>query len=217
MDSCLDRRLVETFLGLVLPIVIHRNCPHGLVLSELGGYIKPAWQAAGTKRISNLLRSKRWCAEMVETYLWLQADKRVTELSQTGQEVLAIWDESVLEKPESLHLEGLCALRSSKAVRLKRIKPGFFNPPGGRPVFVPGYHWVQVLVAGLEGTPQVAHMRWWTTRGEAATTKREVEAEILREVADKWGTQVLHIWGRGFAGSPWLSLAYVHSVRFVMR
>lgn len=218
LDSCLDRRLVETFLGLVLAIVIHRNRPHGLVLSELGGYVKPAWQAAaGTKRISNLLRSKRWSAEMVETYLWLQADERVTELSQTGQEVLAIWDESVLEKPESLHLEGLCAVRSSKAVRLKRIKPGFFNPPGGRPVFVPGYHWVQVLVAGMEGTPQVAHMRWWTTRGEAATTKREVEAEILREVADKWGTQVLHIWDRGFAGSPWLSLAYVHSVRFVMR
>lgn len=68
LDSCLDRRLVETFLGLVLAIVIHRNRPHGLVLSELGGYVKPAWQAAaGTKRISNLLRSKRWSAEIVET------------------------------------------------------------------------------------------------------------------------------------------------------
>ncbi len=75
---------------------------------------------------------------MIEMYLWLQADERVTELSQSGQAALAIWDESVLEKPESLYLEGLCAVRSSKAVRLKRIKPGFFNPPGGRPIFVPG-------------------------------------------------------------------------------
>lgn len=57
--------------------------------------------------------------------------------------MLAIWDESVLEKAESLQLEGLCAVRSSKARRLKRIKLGFFNPPGGRPIFVPGYHWLQ--------------------------------------------------------------------------
>jgi hypothetical protein len=70
----------------------------------------------------------------------LQADERVAELSWGGQVALAIWDESVLEKPESICLEGLCAVRSSKAVRLKRIKPGFFNPPGGRPIFVPGYH-----------------------------------------------------------------------------
>jgi hypothetical protein len=218
LDSCLDRRLVETFLVLVLAIVIYRNRPHGLLLSELGGYVKPAWQAAaGTKRISNLLRSKRWSAEMIESYLWLQADERVAELSQAGQAALANWDESVLEKPESLHLEGLCAVRSSKAVRLKRIKPGFFNPPGGRPIFVPGYPWIQVLVTGMEGTPRVAHMRWWATRGETATTKREVEAEILREAAERWGTQVIHIWDRGFAGSPWLSLAYLHGVRFLLR
>lgn len=68
LDSCLDRRLVETFLALVLVIVMHRNRPQGLLLSELGGYVKPAWQApAGTKRISNLLRSRRWSAEMMET------------------------------------------------------------------------------------------------------------------------------------------------------
>ena len=59
LDHCLDRRLVETFLGLVLVIIIYRNRPQGLLLSELGGYLKPVWQApAGTKRISNLLRSK---------------------------------------------------------------------------------------------------------------------------------------------------------------
>lgn len=218
LDSCLDRRLVETFLALVLVIIMHRNRPQGLVLSELGSYLKPVWQApAGTKRISNLLRSKRWSAEFIETYLWIQADQRVEELSRAGKPVLVIWDESVLEKPESLQLEGLCAVRSSKAVRLKRIKPGFFNPPGGRPIFVPGYHWLQVLVAGMEGAPAVANMQWWTTRGEQATQKRTVEAEILSETAEKWGTQVLHVWDRGFAGAPWLGLAYVHAVRFVLR
>lgn len=218
LDHCLDRRLVETFLALVLVIIMHRNRPQGLLLSELGGYLKPVWQApAGTKRISNLLRSKGWSAEFIETYLWIQADERVAELSRAGKAVLVIWDESVLEKPESLQLEGLCAVRSSKARRLKRIKPGFFNPPGGRPIFVPGYNWLQVLVTRMEGSPVVAHMQWWTTRAAQATQKRRVEADILREIAEKWGTQVLHIWDRGFAGSPWLSFAYVHAVRFVMR
>jgi hypothetical protein len=28
---------------------------------------------------------------------------------------------------------------------------------------------------------------------------------------------VVHVWDRGFAGSPWLTLAYVHSVRFILR
>jgi len=172
LDENLDRRLVETFLGLVLVIVMHRNRAQGLLLSELGGYLKPAWQApAGTKRISNLLRSKRWDANMVETYLWVQAQGRVEGLRDAGQPVLVIWDESVIEKPESLELEGLCAVRSSKAVRLKRIKPGYFNPPGGRPIFVPGYHWLQVLVAGMKGAPTVAAMAWWTSRGEEANDR----------------------------------------------
>ncbi len=183
LDSCLDRRLVETFLALA--IVIHRNRPCGLLLSELGGYVKPLASGGRYQADQQPVALEALRTEMSETYLWLQADERVTELSQAGQAALAIWGESVLEKPESLHLEGLCAVRSSKAVRLKRIKPGFFNPPGGCPIFVPGYHRVQVLVAGMEGPPWVVHMHWWTSRGEAAKTKRDVEAEILREVAER--------------------------------
>jgi len=47
-----------------------------------------------------------------------------------GKTALVIWDESVIEKPESIALEGLGPVRSSKAARLKRIKPGYYNPPG---------------------------------------------------------------------------------------
>jgi hypothetical protein len=129
--------------------------------------------------------------------------------------VLVVWDESVIEKPESLQLEGLCAVRSGKAKRLKRIKPGYFNPPGGRPICVPGYHWLQVLVMGMEGPIQLAHTRWWSTRGEQATERREVERQTLAEVARRWGSRALHVWDRGFAGNPWLTLAYIHAVRFV--
>jgi hypothetical protein len=218
LDVRMDRRLVVTFLSLVMVILMHRHRNQGLLLSELGGYLRPAYQApAGTKRISNLLHSKRWDAEMIETYLWMKADERVSCLSEGGRTVLVIWDESVIEKPESLHLEGLCAVRSSKAKRLKRIKPGYYNPPGGRPICVPGYHWLQVLVMGLEGPVTVAKMRWWTTRGEQATQLRTVEGEVMDEVAQAWGQKVIHVWDRGFAGAPWLSVAFAHEVRFIMR
>lgn len=218
LDFHLDRRLVETFLGLVMVIITHRHRNHGLVLSELGGYLLTPEQApAGTKRLSHLLGSLKWGIELLVEFLWRQADQRVNELWPAGESVLAIWDESVLEKPESLQLEDLCAVRSTQAVRLKRIKPGFFNPPGGRPIFVPGYHWLQVLVCGMQGPPSLAHLRFWTTRGERSSEKREEERQVLAEVARRWGSQVIHVWDRGFAGTPWLTLAYVHAVRFVMR
>ena len=94
---------METFLGLVLVVIMHRHRNQGLVLSELGGYLKRADQApAGTKRISRLLHSPKWSAEMIETYLWTQADEQVDDLASAGQAVLVVWDESVIEKPESL-------------------------------------------------------------------------------------------------------------------
>jgi hypothetical protein len=75
------------------------------------------------------------------------------ELQEQGKRSLVIWDESVLEKQRSLKAERLCAVRSSKASRLKRIKPG------GRPICVPGFHWLKVLVIGHMGPPTLAHMR----------------------------------------------------------
>ena len=55
LNEQMDRRLVSTFLGLVMAIVMHRHRNHGLLLSELGGYLLGAEQCcAGTKRISHL-------------------------------------------------------------------------------------------------------------------------------------------------------------------
>lgn len=213
-----DRRLVNTFLGLVMAIVMHRHRNHGLLLSELGGYLLgPEQCRAGTKRISNLIYSQKWDAGLIEDFFWQQGTQRVEELWKQGERPLVIWDESILEKPESLKAEGLCAVRSSKAVRLKRIKPGYFNPPGGRPVFVPGFHWLQILVVGCKGTPTLAHMRWWTTRGEQASQRRSEESEVLGHIDRLWGKEVLHIWDRGFAGNPWLTQAFLHGARFVLR
>jgi hypothetical protein len=213
-----DRRLVKTLLDLVMVILIHRSRNNGLLLSELGDQLMGGARGpAGVKRIASLVHSRRWKSGLIVSHLWGRANEKVKELSEQKEEAYVIWDESVLEKSESLQAEGLCAVRSTKAARLKRIKPGYFNPPSGRPIFVPGFNWLQVLVTGLQGAPVLAHLCWWTTRGEKASQKRVEEGKILRKVARLWGRKVLHIWDRGFAGSPWTSLALDHHLRFILR
>jgi hypothetical protein len=214
----MDRRLVQTLLDLMQVIVMHRHRNHGLLLSELGGYLMGEERApAGTKRISNLMRSEGWGQSEVDAYLWEQGDQAVEQRMSPQDDVYVIWDESVLEKPESLKAERLCAVRSSKSRRLMRIKPGYFNPPTGRPVFVPGLNWLQVVVTGLKGAPALAHLRFWTTRGEAKITKRAEEFKLLREIAKRWGKTVIHVWDRGFAGAPWLGWVILFKVRFIVR
>jgi DDE family transposase len=213
-----DRRLVKTLLDLVLVILMHRHRNTGLVMSELGDHLLGGGRGpAGAKRIASLLHSLKWKSELIGEYLWRKANEKVQELIGRQESAYVIWDESVLEKPESLQAEGLCAVRSTKAVRLKRIKPGYFNPPSGRPIFVPGFNWLQVLVTGLQGTPVLAHLGWWTTRGKKASQKRLEEGKILKKVVKLWGRRVIHIWDRGFAGSPWTSLALAHHLRFILR
>lgn len=218
LHTQMDRRLVHTFLDLLPVIVMHRHRNQGLLLSELGGFLLGAEHApAGTKRISNLLRSRGWNSQVVEDYLWQQADQAVDQRLHPQEDVYVIWDESVIEKPESLKAERLCAVRSVKARRLTRIKPGYYNPPSGRPVFVPGLNWLQIVITGMKGAPALAHLRFWTTRGENKTTKREEEHHVLRHLAHRWGRAVVHLWDRGFAGAPWLGLALLYQVRFIVR
>lgn len=213
-----DRRLVKSLLGVVMAIILHRDRHHGLLLSELGGYLlDPEHCQAGTKRISNLLHSQKWDAALVEEYLWQRGTERAEELWEAGERPLVIWDESVLEKPESLQAEGLCAVRSSKARRLKRIKPGYYNPPSGGPIFVPGFHSLQVLVLGRKGPPTLAHLHWWTTRGQTASRARTEEAQIFDHIDQLWGKEVLHVWDRGFAGNPWLTQAFLRGTRLILR
>lgn len=213
-----DHRLVKTLLDLVLVILMHRHRNHGLLLSELGDHLLGGERGpAGVKRIASLVHSGRWRSGLILKYLWRRADERVRELRERKEAVYGIWDESVLEKSESLQAERLCAVRSTKAARLKRIKRGYFNPPSGRPIFVPGFNWLQLLVTDLKGAPVLAHLAWWTTRGEQASHKRVEEGKILKKVASLWGRKVIHIWDRGFAGSPWATLALDYHLRFILR
>ena len=217
LDERIDKRLVRTLVLTIGAIIEIRHPGCGLLLSELGGYIlTPAQAPAGTKRLSNLLRSGKWHYGLIERFLWRQGDERIKELASAGEEALVIWDESVLEKAESRKLEGLCAVRSSVARQLKRIKPGFYNPPS-RPIFVPGMNWAGLLVMGMTGAPTVAAMRWWSTRGLGRSDKRTEEGKLLRHCCKRWGPQVLHVFDRGFAGSPWLRQLLRFRLRFVLR
>jgi len=218
LDALLDLRLVHTFLATLHGLLEFRHRNNGLLLSELGAYLaSPDHAPAGTKRLSRLLHSSKWASSLIEGFLWQQADARLVTLEQTGEEGMLLWDESVMEKSESITLEGLCAVRSSKARRLKRIKPGYYNPPGGPPIFVPGLHWLAVLLLGRQGPPTLAAMRWWTTRGVFAQTSRELATGLLDDCAIAWGRRLLHIFDRGFAGSPWIGACLNRTLRFLMR
>ena len=217
LDEQLDRRLVQTFAALVSILLEHRHRATGLLLSELGAFLTGAGHApAGTKRLSNLLRSPRWASWFVGHFLWREADAYRRDLLHRGHTPLLLWDESVWEKPESIALEGLSSVRSAKAARLKRIRKGFYTPPAGT-VFVPGMQWLCLLLLGFRGPPKLAKMRWWTTRGEQAETRRSVEEDLLQQCAEEWGPTVLHVFDRGFAGAPWLEAMSRTGVRFVLR
>ena len=82
---------------------------------------------------------------------------------------------------------------------------------------MPGFNWCQVLVIGRKGPPTLAHLRWWSNRGGYKSSKREQEKQILHSLDTLWGKQVRHIWDRGFADNPWLTLAFTHAARFVLR
>jgi len=130
-----------------------------------------------------------------------------------------IWDESVWEKPESQQLEGLCAVRSSKAKRLTHYKKGYYSPPP-KPIFVPGLQWIGLLLVGRsaqQGPPLLAAMRWWSSRGGQASFKRDEEAKLLLTCAAQWGRRVVHIFDQGFAGGLWLGLLVALGLRFVLR
>src|SRR5690348_12313481 len=87
LDRLLDKRLVRTFVQCCVAILRFRNMKQGLLLSELGSYLQ-GYQGlsesapAGTKRISNLLRSLKWSAASVDHYLLNEAHKEVKKLKE---------------------------------------------------------------------------------------------------------------------------------------
>ena len=86
LDQQMDRRLVQTFFGAVIAILKHRHRNSGLLLSELGSYLLgPERCRAGTKRISNLIRSERWGTAEITDFHWGEGTQRVGQLQAQGE------------------------------------------------------------------------------------------------------------------------------------
>lgn len=215
LDAYLDRRVVGNLLAAVAAIVQTRT---GLTLSELGGAITgPAHAEAGRQRLGRALHHEGWHSGLIDEVLWEQAEQRRAELAAQGETPLVIWDSSVVEKPESTHLEGLGRVRSSRVRRLARSRKALFNRPSRLPVGVPGFEWESLLLLGKDGRPHVAAMRWWGREKGGAGQQRHEQEQLLAKAARRWGKQVRHVFDRGYGYAAWLGLLWHFRVRYVVR
>ena len=79
-DGQLAVRLVRTFLAPIAVSLHLRKRAHGLLLSEVGAWLlSPQHAPAGTKRISPLLRSRKWGSGLSEQFLWQRADEHLEQ------------------------------------------------------------------------------------------------------------------------------------------
>lgn len=198
----IDKRLVATFATLFSSILLARNSKMGLLLSELGSYITGyAHAPAGTKRISNLLRSKKWQPTLIDAFFFERTQERTNQLLAATKRPLLLWDDSRLEKPESWFVEGLCSVESSKGKRLIKVKKGFYKPPTAR-ICVPGFQWTGVLLSALGEVPSVCQMSWWTTRGKHKDVGTNIMFRMLKKLQACLNQPPLHVLDRGYA-SAW--------------
>lgn len=217
LNSQIDKRLVRTFYDLFITIAMFRNRVMALVLSELGGYICGFDHApAGTKRISNLLRSKKWKAELIDDFFFTRTIQRIEKMKEQGIQALMLWDDSRVEKNESWVMEGLCSVWSSKAKRMTRIRRGFFSPPSTR-ICVPGFQWTGVFLSHLGGVPSVCQMTWWTTRGKFKEDPDNIIYRLLRKIHQEVGRSVVHVLDRGYANEKMLRYLFHFKQDFIIR
>ncbi len=222
LSQRLDLRLVRTLRDGVEAVIRLRLRPHALWLTELGSLLLGAAQApAGVKRLARLLAAA-WSADEVEQWLLEQADGFMA--AQPAGDGLVTFDQSVIEKPESVCAEGLCRVRSGKARRLARHRVGFSGGPPPRPVVVPGWHWLAATVTGWSGPALLACCRWWspTAPGDplvesARHQQTASQIHLLQDLARRWGVHALFVLDRGFAGRPFLQAALAEAARLVVR
>jgi hypothetical protein len=217
LDQGLDKRLIRTFVQAIEAILTFRDRINGLLLSQLGSYLDPLGKGGGTKRLSRLLHSAKWTAAIIDRFLWWRARQQVEQWESQGEEGLLIWASLVWEKPESLKSEGLGPVQESLAKRLTHVKPGYYTPPG-KPIWVPGLHWIGLLLVGLsltQGPVRLSALCWWTARGWRGSWSRDEDKKLLERACRSWGRKVWHVFDRGYASSLWVGALHAYAARFV--
>jgi hypothetical protein len=203
LDELLDKRLVATFVGLLNCILRLRHQKYGLLLSELGAkLLSPDKAPAGTKRISNLIRSENWQHHLLEEFLFQKAMSQLQHWLKEQKRVFALWDESVIEKHETMQSQDLCAVRSSKAKRLTRIRPGYYQKCCDKTIHVAGLQWSGVLLTTLKDAPCLLSFRWWTTRGKHVTNQGLVDQQLLKVLVERLADSVVHVFDGGYGPQP---------------
>ena len=196
-----DKRISYTFFDTFIGILSNRNKPNSLLLSELGGHVNgPRHAPAGTKRISNLLSCKDWDHRLIEDELLKKSARRLSKKGEEGKRWLMHWDDSVIEKPESWKIEGLCSVRSSKGRRLTRIKPGYYKKIGN--ISVPGYEWSACVLSSEKDKPTICQMKWWTKRGKHKEDRANIFYSMLEQTSEmikNTPAEVWHVFDRGYA------------------
>jgi len=217
LDELIDVRLVRTFFNLLVIILLFRERRMGLLLSELGGYLcGHAHAPAGTKRISNLLRSKKWTASFLDQHFFDRTVERANELKASNKRALFLWDDSRIEKHESWCAEGLCSVWSSKARRYTQIRPGYYRPPKER-ICVPGFKWTGVFLSTLGSSPSVCQMSWWTTKGKYKEDPDNIIWRLLKKCQQAMPKGLLHVFDRGYANEKMLRYLFHFHQEFLIR
>lgn len=212
----LDVRLVRTFAATLVNLVCHRNRVLSLLLTELGEQLLDGAHApAGVKRLWRLLHSASWDATLLDTWMLEQADQAVTTAQRRDGVAYAVLDGSVLEKPAARTMAGLTTVRSAVGRRLQRAIGG----PPGRPILVPGFPWVSVIITGAHGSLTLARLHWFSPKAPAglAQTQREAERAVVAPLLARWGTQVLWLVDRGFGNHTFLGTVLTAPTRFIAR
>ena len=218
LDARLDRRLVRTFFLALAAMVRLRHGRSGLLLSELGAHIiSPDRAPAGTKRLSNLLRSPKRSHDLLEGLLWHRAELRLTQLGEQGETALAIWDESVLEKPESIALVGTVSRPFQQGRAPQAHQTGLLPSPRRSAGIRARYAMAHRHASWDVGSARSGRHGLVDQSRPLASHRREQGTQLLSQCANRWQQRVIHVFDRGYAGIPWLRELRGHRLRFIVR
>ena len=82
---------------------------------------------------------------------------------------------------------------------------------------MPGLRWVGLLLCAMRAHPQVAGFEWWSSRGKYCSKRGAILLRLLQWAREQFSTAVLHIFDRGFAGSPCIGTLLNKQDRFLLR
>lgn len=214
LDDCIDARLSRT-ANLLLSLLCSAHQPQ-LTLTHLAAQLAcfEITAQAWVKRLDNFLKSQKWNASIIDAQLLQHADEFVDFAEQSQKDCLLLWDDSVFEKPGTEQDPNLCSVHSTKVSYITRPRPGFISKLYW--TSIPGLK-VSGMVMATSKRSRIAHVRLWSSRGEEATDKKTVDAQMLELASQRWGQRVTHVFDRGYYGWPWLEQLLAQQVNFIVR